>query len=312
MKPSAVFSAALALAGLWSVSATAQELTPRAYWPSPKGTKVAIVGYSHVGGDVLFDPSIPLYGVDSNIRTGILAYLQTFNLAGRTTNVIVELPYSWGTTKGLIGDTPARRDFSDFNDLGLTISVNLLGAPTMTPPEFQALRADPHLILGASLKVQAPTGGYDKDRLINTGTNRWAVKLELGSVIPLRPKWLLELSAGSWFFTDDDDFIVGKREQEPIYAFQFHLVHRFKPGFWISLDANYFTGGRQTIGGNELVDVQHNSRIGAMVAVPFRGRHAIKFGYFIGVRTEYGSDFDQFLLSYQVVLNKGPKKPRNP
>ena len=187
--------------------------------------------------------------------------------------------------------------------------MNLLGAPTMTPPEFQALRADPHLILGASLKVLAPTGSYDKDRLINVGANRWAAKLELGSVIPLRPKWLLELAAGTWFFTDDDDFLVGKREQEPIYAFQFHLVHRFKPGFWVSLDANYFTGGRQTIGGNELVDVLHNSRIGAMIAVPFRGRHAIKFGYFIGARTEYGSDFDQFLLSYQVVLNK-MRKPK--
>ena len=309
MKSSAGLSAGLALVVLWSVSATAQELTPRAYWPSPKGTKVAVFGYSHVAGDVLFDPSIPLYGVDSRIRTGILAYLQTFSLAGRTTNVIVELPYSWGTTQGLLGDTPARRDFSDFNDLGLTFSMNLLGAPTMTPPEFQALRADPHLILGASLKVLAPTGGYDSDRLINIGSNRWAAKLELGSVIPLRPKWLLELAAGSWFFTDDDDFLVGKREQEPIYAFQFHLVHRFKPGFWVSLDANYYTGGRQTIGGNELVDVQHNSRIGAMVAVPIRRRPAIKFGYYIGARTEYGSDFDQVLVSYQVVLNK-MRKPK--
>ena len=51
---------------LWSPSAAAQELTPRAYWPAPKGIKVAIVGYSHVNGDVLFDPSIPLYGVDSD------------------------------------------------------------------------------------------------------------------------------------------------------------------------------------------------------------------------------------------------------
>jgi hypothetical protein len=301
------------LVGLtWGSLASPQDLTPRVYWPSPEGTKVAVFGYSHVEGDVLFDPSIPLYGVDSNIRTGILAYLQTFSLAGRTANVVVELPHSWGTTKGLLDDTPARRDFSGFNDLGLTLSVNLLGAPTMTPPEFQALRADPPLILGASLKILAPTGRYDSDRLINVGANRWATKLELGSVIPLRPNWLLELSAGSWFFTDDDDFLVGTREQDPIYAFQAHLVRRFKPGLWVSLNANYFTGGRQTIGGNELVDKQQNSRVGATVALPFRGRHAVKFGYFIGVRTEYGSDFDQFLLSYQVLLNKGPKKPRTP
>jgi len=312
VKSSAGFSSALVLVVLWSVSATAQELTPRAYWPSPKGTKVAVLGYSHVQGDVLFDRSIPLYGVDSNIRTAITAYLQTFSLGGRTTNVLVELPYSWGSTTGSVGDTPARRDTAGFNDFGATLSVNLLGAPTMTPAEFQALRADPHPILGASLKVVFPTGQYNPNRLINVGANRWATKLELGSVLPLKRKWLLELAAGVWFFTDDDEFLPGRREQEPIHAFQAHLIHRFRPGFWASLDATYFTGGRQTIGGNELSDVQHNSRIGAMIVVPFKGRHAVKFGYFRGVRTAYGSDFDQFLLGYQVLLNKGPKTPRNP
>jgi len=65
-----VAAAALAccVAGLlWAPCIVAQELTPRAYWPAPKGIKVAIVGYSHVNGDVLFDPSIPLYGVDSRV-----------------------------------------------------------------------------------------------------------------------------------------------------------------------------------------------------------------------------------------------------
>jgi len=291
-----------AVIGFWAAIGASQELTPRAYWPAPKGTKVAVLGYSHVQGDVLFDPSIPLYGVDSNIRTSILAYLQTFSLRGRTANVLVELPYSWGSTKGVVGDTPARRDFAGFNDFGATLSVNLLGAPTMTPEGFRALRADPHPILGASLKILAPTGQYNPDRLINVGANRWAAKLELGSIIPLHRKWLLELAAGVWFFTDDDEFLPGKREQEPIYAFQTHLVHRFKPGFWASLDVNYFVGGRQTIGGNELVDVQHNSKIGGLIVIPFKGRHAVKFGYFVGVRTKYGSDFDQFLMSYQLLI----------
>jgi len=280
----------------------AQDLTPRAYWPAPRGTKVAVVGYSHVNGDVLFDPSIPLYGVDSRIRTGVLGYLQTFNLAGRTANFVVDLPYSWGTTEGLVGDQEARRDVSGLSDLSATLSVNLLGAPSMTPSDFQALRAEPHPIVGASLKILAPTGRYDPNRLINAGANRWATRLEFGSIIPLKRTWLLELSTGAWLFTDDGDFLPGRREQEPIYAFQAHLVRRFGPGFWASLDANYFVGGRQTIGGNQLGDVQHNSRIGAVVTVPFRGRHAVKLGYFIGVRTAFGNDFDQLVMSYQVLL----------
>jgi hypothetical protein len=283
-------------------TSTAQDLTPRAYWPAPKGTKVAIAGYSRVSGDVLFDPSIPLFGVDSKIHTVIAGYLQTINLWGRTANVVIELPYSSGTTRGILEDTPARRDFAGVGDLGVSLSVNLLGAPTMTPADFQALRAAPHPILGASVKLLAPTGSYDDDRLINVGANRWAARLELGSIVPLHRKWLLELDAGVWVFTDDDDYLPGTREQEPIYNFQAHLIRRFSPGFWASLDANYFSGGRQTIGGDELVDVQSNSRVGAMVVVPFGGRHAIKLGYFVGVRTEFGSDFDQLLVTYQVLV----------
>ncbi len=197
---------------LWATAGIAQELSPRAYWPAPKGTKVAIVGYSYSTGDVLMDPSLPIYGVDSKIDTAFLGYLQTLSLWGRTTNVIVELPYSWGTTKGLLFEDRARRDFSGFSDLGITLAVNLLGAPTMTPAQFQELRADPHPILGASLKVLAPTGHYDTDRLVNVGANRWGIKAALGYMVPIRPKWLLEFETGVWFFGVDDDFLQGKRE----------------------------------------------------------------------------------------------------
>jgi hypothetical protein len=287
---------------LWAAGATAQELTPRAYWPAPKGTRVAVFGYSHSSGDVLFDQSIPLYGVDSDINTFIGAYLQTLSLGGRTSNVLVELPYQWGTTRGFVGDTPAQGDAFGIGDLGVTLSVNLLGAPTMTLKEFQELRADPHPILGASLKLVAPTGDYNSDKLLNVGANRWALRAELGSVIPITKKWLLELVAGAWFLGDDDDFIAGRREQEAILATQLHLVRRFRPGFWTALDVNYYTGGRQAIGGKELEDVQRNVRIGATVVVPFRGRHAVKVGYSRGVVTEFGTDFRQFLVTYQVLI----------
>jgi hypothetical protein len=249
------------------------------------------------------DPSLPLYGVDSKINTGVLAYLQTISLWGRTANLVVELPYSWGTTKGLLFKDPAQRDFSGFNDPGITLSINLLGAPSMTPKDLLELRANPHPILGASVKVMVPIGRYEKDRLINVGAHRWAFKPELGYIIPLTKKWLLELDLGAWFFTDDNDYLPGKREQKPILAAQVHLVRRFKAGFWASLDVNYFTGGQQTIGGDELVDVQRNSRIGGTIVVPFLGRHAIKVGYSFGAITEFGTDFDQLVVSYLVLLN---------
>jgi hypothetical protein len=255
-------------------------------------------------GDVLFDPSIPLYGVDSRLNTAILAYLQTFSLFGRTSNVVVDVPYSDGTTTGLIGNLPASGDYSGIGDISLTLSVNLLGAPSLSAEEFQQLRMNPHPILGASIKVQLPTGKFDSDRLVNVGANRWAVKPELGLMLPISERWFFEIEAGAWFFGDDDEFIGGYREQEPIMSTELHLVRRFRPGFWAALDVNYFTGGRQTIAGVRLRDVQRNSKLGATLVVPVKPGHSLKFSYSTGVITEYGTDFDQVSLAYQKVLGR--------
>lgn len=74
---------------LWSASSIAQELTPRTYWPAPVGTKVLVTGYSYSEGDV---------------------------------------SYSWGKAEGLVVDRPASRNFSGFGDVGVTVTVNLIGA----------------------------------------------------------------------------------------------------------------------------------------------------------------------------------------
>jgi hypothetical protein len=283
-------------------TASAQELSPRAYWPSPVGTKVLISGYSHATGDVLLDPTIPVYGVDSRINTLFFGYLQSFDLAGRSANVLVEAPYSWGTTRGLLGETPAKADFAGFNDLAMTLSVNLLGAPALTPEDFRAFREEPQPLLGASVKLVPPTGYYQEDRFINVGGNRWATRLQLGTILPLHRRWLLEMDAGVWYFGDDGDFPGGRREQDPIYSAEVHLVHRFRPGLWASFDANWFTGGRQTVNGVEREDLQRNIRLGATVVVPFLQRHAIKAGFSASARTRFGSDSEQLLVSYTYVL----------
>lgn len=288
---------------LWCVAGSAQELTPRAYWPAPRGTQVGVVGYAYTDGNIIFDPSVPIYEAETRTNSALLAYLGTFSLFGRSANVIAKLPYAWGETAGLIASESASREFSNFADIGVTFSVNLIGAPSMTVEEFQVFRATPRPLLGMSIEVIAPTGDYSGKRLINTGANRWAIKPEFGFMYPLTGKLLLELEAGVWFFGNDDDFVMGKKEQEPVVTYEAHLVRRFSPGFWMSLDYTYYTGGRQTIDGDELSDNQSNSRLGATLVKPLSRRQVLKLGYATGVRTRFGTDFDQFLLSYQVLLN---------
>jgi hypothetical protein len=288
---------------LLAAPGVAQELSPRAYWPAPRGTGVAIIGYSYSGGDVVTDPSLPILGVESRINTVLVGYLQTLSLLRRTMNVIVEVPYVWGSTVGEVEGEAARRDLSGLGDIGITLSVNLVGAPSMTPKEFQELRRNPHPILGASLKLLAPTGDYDGDKLINIGANRWAFKTELGFMVPFKAKLHLEWELGVWFFGDNDDFFGNMtREQNPVFAGEIHLVRRFRAGFWASLQLNYFWGGRNALDGEAQADLQRNSNFGGTVVWPFRGRHALKAAFTSGLATALGSDYTSILLSYQVRL----------
>ncbi len=290
------------LALFYSVHSSAQDLTPRLYWPAPKGTQVFAVGYAHQAGDVIVDKSLPITGVDSTIDSGIMAYQQTISLFGRTSNVRLELPYVDGTTTGVIGSELSQFDVSGFGDFRALLSINLIGAPSMNIEEFRELRLNPRPILGTSLMIVAPTGQYDANSLINISANRWAMRARLGYTHPLNSKWFVEAAAGVWFFGDNTEFLGTTRKQDPVGAIDLDIVRRFGPGFWGSLDLNYYFGGRTTISGNKSADLQRNSLIGFTLAFPFKGRHGIRASFSRGVVTKSGNDFTTFALSYAFVI----------
>ena len=175
------FPCALLTATVFICNATlAQELAPRAYWPTPNGTNVFVLAYQHSTGDIVTDASLPVTGVDSSIDYLQLSYQKTFNLSGRTATLQLSVPFSDGTTKGFVDGGPRRRDTSGMADTRIRIAINLKGAPSMDGAGFKALRDSPKTIIGASFLVQAPTGEYEADKVINLGTNRWSVKPAIG------------------------------------------------------------------------------------------------------------------------------------
>ncbi len=288
---------------LYPALAISQELTPRAYWPAPQGTQVLTVGAVYTDGDIVPDPSLPINGVDSRIVTGVLGYFHTLDVFGRTGHLILEQAYSQGDTSfdyldlGLVNV-----DYSGAGDLAATLSVNLMGAPAMNVEEFAELRRNPRPILGASLKVVAPTGRYDEEKLLNVGANRWAAKAELGYMTALTPKWLLEFEAGVWVFDDNDDFLGRTRKQGSIKSAELHLVRRFSPGFWASLDLNGYRGGQSEIGGRRLNDLQRDSKVGFTFVFPIAKKQSLKFGYSMGSLNDSGEDFDVYQVSYQRIF----------
>jgi hypothetical protein len=291
----------LAVALLQASGVAAQELVPRAYWPAPTGTKLIVTSYQYSDGEVLMDPSLPVEGVQSTVEFLSLTYQQTLDWFGRTTNLQLNLPYAWSDAEGFVEGEFRTRSVSNLADARLRLSVNLAGAPAMDGDGFQALRANPVPIVGASILVSAPTGDWESDKVINAGLNRWAVKPAIGVIYPFRPKWLLEFEVGAWFIGDNDEFLGTTREQDPILSTEFHIIKRIRPGFWASLDVNYYWGGRTEVGGVERDDRLENSRVGATFVFPFKRRHALRFAASVPLNTSIGGDFDRLTVAYAYI-----------
>ena len=58
-------------------------------------------------------------------------------------------------------------------------------------------------------------------------------------------------------------------------------------------------GGRTTRDGIPSTERQASARLGATLAIPVTSRHSVKLGYFAGLYTRLGSDFDNLVVAWQ-------------
>ena len=191
----------------------------------------------------------------------------------------------------------------------LRVSLNLLGPGAMTREAFAT--APRKTILGLSLTVQAPTGQYDETRLINLGTNRWAFKPEVGVSVPAG-RWFLDLYAGAWFFTSNEEFYPGEstRRQEPLGSLQAHASYTFKSRAWLAFDATWYGGGESTIDDGPPSIRQSNTRLGGTCSLPITPSQSIKIAASTGAAARTGTDFDTYLVGWQMTWFDRPADRR--
>jgi hypothetical protein len=293
--------------GAAALSASAQELEPRTYSPSPVGTNFALVGVTYQSGNVLTDPTLPVTDIDASITASTLAYMRTFGVFGRSASLGLAVPYLWVDASGNVGEQ--RREVSrvGLGDPRLRLAIGLAGAPALTPAEFALREAGP--MAGASLTLVPPLGEYDGSQLVNLGSNRWSFKPEIGASMPWGNAFA-EAAAGVWLFTDNDDFLGGqRREQDPLWSFQLHVGYSFRPGLWAAVDATYFTGGRTTLDGVRKRDLQSNSRYGVAVNFPITADVSLKLAWATGLSTRIGGDFDTYGAFLQYRWFGAPTRP---
>jgi hypothetical protein len=256
-------------------------------------------------GSLAFDGSVPISDAKARFSVSAVSYSRSLSVFGRTANLTVTLPYGVGNFRGKVAEAETLAYRSGLLATSFRFSLNLKGGGAMTREDFAKWRQ--RTLLGVSLRVLPPTGQYDATKLINLGSNRWALKPELG-YSRRRDHWIFDVYGGVWFFTENPKFFsnnqfsqgIHTQSQSPTGYFEGHLSYDFKPRLWISLDGNYWFGGKTSVDGLEnSATTQRNSRVGATASFPLTRHQSLKLSYNNGAYIKYGGNYQNVSFGWQ-------------
>ncbi|RLB51995.1 MAG: transporter [Deltaproteobacteria bacterium] len=274
-------------------TAFAQDFEPRRWTQLPVGTNVVGVGYSYTSGEIDFNPALRIEDTKFDMHTAVLGYARYLAVFGRTARIDVKLPFQSGDWNGRVNGQPASTSRTGMADPELRFSVNLIGAPAMRLKEFMKFRKEHESTtsLGLAVGLRLPLGEYSSDKLINLGENRFTITPQLGVLHTYR-RWSFELTATTFFFTDNNNFFSGNDlEQDPILALQAHVVKTFSWGPWIAAGVAYGWNGETYISGQPLGDEKNKLLYGVSFGVPIAKTQSLRVGYLRGdTLTDVGTD----------------------
>lgn len=269
----------------------------RTYWPQAKGTDIISPMYYYINSSRVANNNLYYKNGDFTTNLTGLNYKKFLNIKGRTASF--SLAWFYGSTEGEVkGEESFNAGLSSgISDLYGAVTINLLGASSVTPEEFMKAKYD--WVVDLELACSAPLGNYDYKKKLNIGTNRWEIKA--GVPIMKFYNWgttkmsSIELIPSVSYYTknnnpvDNEDALL---EQDMTFSFEGHYTRNFNKILWASANAYYLFGGETSIhpdhgedyvpGDNDVTynDDQINSlQLGVTVGADFTKRIKMKVSY---------------------------------
>jgi hypothetical protein len=288
-----------------ALNTSAQDIEPRRWSSLPLKSDIFGAGYIYSFGDVLFDPVLQAEDVSVNVSTLILSYIKPFKLGKKLARVDMTLPYNFMLFEGKLSGNPASVYRNGFGDSRLRFSINFSGPPPGNASELQAYyKAHPvYTTFGASVAITFPTGQYFNEKLINIGQNQIIIRPQIGMVHNWRD-WSYELTGSVFFFSNNNNFFGDTtRKQDPIFAFQTHLIKRFDPKLWASISLSYGIGGESIVNNISSADLRTNLLSAGSVGYKISKLQSMKLVYLNSATLkEIGSNTHSFIFGWSQIL----------
>jgi hypothetical protein len=284
-------------------SVHAQDLQPRAFSPAPTGLNTVLVGYSNSQGNVFFDQALLIEDATGEVHGVTSAYVRTLGIFGKLAKFSTVIPIAWGEWEGLLDGVPASTSRRGLADPRVQLAVNFIGSPAVPLKDFTTYSEG--TIVGASVLAVVPLGQYDPSKLINLGSNRWAIRPRVGFSSRIN-RLTLEAMVDAWLFTENSEaFGETVISQDPILAIHGNIIYLFKRGLWLGVSGGMSDGGSTTVNGIEKDNDQRNSRLAGTLAVPVNRRLSLRLFYINSVKTRLGADFNFINVSVQYTWGGG-------
>lgn len=263
---------------------------------APVDTNFFYFYYMNSDAHASLDSSLPLKGATLDSHVTVLRFARTFSMNGRISAVQLVLPYA--KVDGSIDGTGIGRSLSGTGDIQAIFVTSIYGAPAMSLE--QIMESKPQDFLAASFAITAPTGKYDRFRLLNIGKNRWAFKPQLSWGKYFSDGSLLAVNANAQFFTENDEHLgLGSLKQDPLYTIEAHYSRNISRPLWVSLDGYYTFGGETKIGGVKQGNRQETLRLGLSANMNLSLTDAVAINYSQTVsKEEWTPDAKIFSISY--------------
>jgi hypothetical protein len=278
---------------LFTITCFAQGDGPRSELFAPTGVWGVNPKYLHLEQNLLPAGNILVEGANFKIDVFPTTFFHTFGIGNNYARVLAMVnPGSGKATADINPQIPVPIDelsFNGFSDGFVAFEVGILNTPAVNVVEFTKL--EPEIRVTGQFRLWY-SGSYDSSKIVNLGTNRFALEFRSTLLIPLfksleqKQTWI-EFVPKLQVFTDNNDparsSTASKIEQDPFFMIESHLSHNFTKRLWASLDLGYQYGGNTAADG-----VSDDNTINFMGGGASLGYQILPY---LGAYSSYGTDF---------------------
>ena len=284
--------------------ARTQFTDPRTYENSPVAMNQVTLGYGFAHANASIDSSLVLPGAKLDLNAGLVDYTRTLSFFRRYAWVEASLPIAG--LAGAVAGTTLKGSVTGTGDSTYTFGALLKGGPALSLQKFSTY--EPTTTIGVSVAVTAPTGSYDKNKVLNLGSDRWSFKPELALSHPFGPRqnWAIDGYANVYFFTANTSY-HGREilRQQPLTGVEAHLSYSFTSNIWASVDARYAFRGDTVVDGGDQHDSQRNLPVGSELNVSLSPENSFLFLFARALLYKNAPASTTFQIKYIYTWGKG-------